>query len=305
MNIINLSERKFESLKPLEIGPGIINTEADLYELYYKGKLRVFKKLHLLKGGIFANKLYTLEMLDDNKEYLPENFVIPNFLGVVNGKVMGCAEDHVEGINLERLLYDSKVEPKKQLEYLKKIGETLEQLKYIRRDTPLKSIFLNDLHAGNFIVTNKEELKVVDLDSAKICDNKPFPSRYLLPNTLLKNSNKYKVFEESMQKYKENAYVKNLGYIDADEETDLYCYNITILNYLYKGNVHRMEIDEFYKYLNYLDSLCINDELLSIFERIILNCKNKNPKELLEELTTTQIGRANNKVFEMVIKNSR
>ncbi|MBP3841302.1 MAG: hypothetical protein IK997_04155 [Bacilli bacterium] len=300
MNIINLSERKFESLNPLDFGSGVINTEADLYELYYKGKKRVFKKLHLLNGAVFANKLYTLEMLDDNKEYLPENFVIPNFLAVVNGKIVGCAEEYIEGINLEKILNNISIEPKTQLEYLKKIGELLEQLKYIRQDTPLKSIFINDLHAGNFVVT-KDSLKVIDLDSCKICDNKPFPSRYLLPNTLLKNSNKYLIFEENFKNYKGNAYVKDLGYIDANEESDLYCYIITILNYLYKGNVHRMEIDGFYKYLNYLEYIGINYDLISMFERIILNCSNKNPKEYLETLTTSQIGRANNKVFKKVI----
>ena len=299
MNIINISEKKFESLKLLDLGSGVINTEADLYEIYYKGKKRVFKKLHLLNGAVFANKLYTLEMLDHNKEYLPENFVIPNYLGVVNGKIVGCAEDYIDGINLERVLNDISVESKVQLKYLKKIGDILEQLKYIRQDSPLKSIFLNDLHAGNFVVIH-DDLMVVDLDSSKICDNKPFPSRYLLPNTLLNNSNKYLIFEENFKNYKGNEYVKDLGYIDANEDSDLYCYIITILNYLYKGNVHRMGISEFYEYLNYLNDIGIDENLLSIFERIILNCSNKNPKEYIESLTTTQIGRANNKVYKKV-----
>lgn len=301
MNIINLSEKKFNSLKPLDIGKGIINTEADLYELMYKGKLRVFKKLYLLNGAVFANKLYTLEMLDDNKEFLPDNFVIPNYLGVVNGKIVGCAEDLVEGTNLEKILNDSKINTSDQIDYLRRIGEVLEKLKYIRSDTPLDNIYLNDLHAGNFVITHDNKLKVVDLDSTKICDNKPFPSRYLLPNTLLKNSNKYIVFKDGAKEYKDKSYVKDLGYIDANEESDLYCYIITILNYLYKENVHRMEIDEFYDYLNYLDYIGMNDELISMFERIILNCNNKNPKELLETITTTQVGRANNKVFKKVI----
>ena len=123
MNIINLSKKKFETLEPIEIGKSVTNTEALLYKFIYKGKLMAFKKLHLLNGVVFANKLYTLEMLYDNKEYLPESFVIPSFLASVNGKVVGCAEEYITGINLEEFLYDVKNDPKLQLYYLKLIGE--------------------------------------------------------------------------------------------------------------------------------------------------------------------------------------
>ena len=295
MNIVNLSRKKFDSLKPLDISNSVTNTEGVLYELYYKGRLRVFKKLHLLSGGVFANKLYTLEMLDNNKEFLPDCFVIPNYLGIVSGQVVGVLEDFIEGVNLEEILLDYKINTNVQINYLKGIGEILEELKYMRINTQLTNFYINDLHAGNFLITKDKKLKVIDLDSSKLCDNKPFPSKYLLPNTIIKNSNKYTIFGTDNVRYS-----KELGYYDADENSDLYCYVITILNYLYKGNVHRMELNEYYDYLNYLESIGFNNELLTIFERIILNCDNKNPKDYLDEITTTQIGRASSKVYNKV-----
>ena len=66
MDIINLSKKKFSTLNTLDFGKNVTNTEAILYTFDYKGKKRVFKNLHRLKGSIFANKLYTLEMLEDH-----------------------------------------------------------------------------------------------------------------------------------------------------------------------------------------------------------------------------------------------
>ena len=55
-------------------------------------------------------------------------------------------------------------------------------MEHIRKNTNLDSIYLNDLHASNFIVDMKmKDIKVVDLDSSKICDSKSFPARYLTP----------------------------------------------------------------------------------------------------------------------------
>ena len=304
MEIINLSKKKFSSLSTLDFG-NVINTEAVLYCFDYKGKKRVFKNLHRLKGSIFANKLFTLEMLDDNKELLPKSFVVPNYLTTVNGTIMGCAEDYIEGINLQVFLNYNKIDIKEHIHYLQEIGGLLEQLKYIRKDTALKSIYINDLHAGNFIVTPNDELKVVDIDSVKICDNKPFPSKYLSSKALLNYSNKYKIFDKGDENNKEYEYRKELGYVDADENSDLYCYIMTILSYLYKGDVNKMSIDEFYKYLNYLNFINFSHELIDSFEKIILNCDNINPKDYLSELTIDKVGRSNEKVFKLVTSKSK
>ena len=296
MDIINLSKKKFSTLNPIEIGEGVVNTEAVLYFFNHRGRKMIFKNLHRLKGSIFANKLYTLEMLDDNKEYLPKSFVIPSFLGSVNGKVLGCAEDFIEGTNLEVLLSNPKIDSQVKLDYLIQIGNLLKQLRYIRRDTPVKSIFLNDLHAGNFIVTPNNEIKAVDLDSSKICDNKPFPSRYLSSESIMKYQKKYKVYDKG-DSTGEYEYRKELGYIEADENSDLYCYIITIMNFLLRDRVDKMNMNQFYEYLSYLHAIGFNNKLIDSFEKILVDCDNENPVDYLEGLTTDKIVKANKMIY--------
>lgn len=83
MKIINISKKKYESLFPLELSKDIINTEAKLYHYRYTPLYDgVLKKLYQSKGNIFANKLYTIEMLNFYKEYLPNNFVIPDVFSI-------------------------------------------------------------------------------------------------------------------------------------------------------------------------------------------------------------------------------
>lgn len=296
MYAVNISKKKFDSLTPLEIDKTVINSEAVLYKFNYKGKEKVFKNLHRLKGSIFANKLYTIEMLSSNQMYLPSSFTIPESLGMVNGNIEGFIVDFIQGINLQALLNNPKIDSNIKLYYLSLIGNILEQLKHIRNNNEIEGIYLNDLHAGNFIVTPNNELKVVDLDSCKICDNKPFPSKYLTSERGLFNySNKYQVY----QKDKPKEYLSELGYIDADENSDLYCYIITIMNFLYGKNLNNMSMDEFYKYLNYLSSIGISKRLIDCFEKIVLNCDNKNPKGYIEKITQEQVAKANYKVFEL------
>lgn len=300
MQIINISKKKFDSLVHVELGKEITNTEAIIYLLDYRGKEKVFKNLHRLSGSIFANKLYTLEMLSANSEYLPSGFVVPDALCTVNGNIMGCIEDYVNGVNLQSVLNNPKIDLKIKLHYIKLIGNILEQLKHIRSETPLKDIYLNDLHAGNFIVTTNGELKTIDLDSCKICDNKPFPSKYLYHNGLLKYSNKYNLYKKGDEYNGEYEYRTEFGYVEADENSDLYCYIMTILNFLYSDNVGRMNIDEFFKYLNYLSSIGISKSLTDSFSKIVNNCDNTNPRDAISNLTYEQVARANKKVYKLV-----
>jgi len=303
MRIINISTKKFKSLKPIDLGSEVTNTEAFIYEFDYKSKKRIFKNLHRLKGSVFANKLLTIEMLNEYKDLLPGSFILPEYLASVNGEIMGCIEDYASGTNLAVCLNDKKVDAKKKLYYLKQIGAILEQLRYIRKDSKLKTIYINDLHAGNFIVSDNNELKVVDLDSSRICDNNPFPSKYLIPTGLLKYSNnnkKYIKFSKTENNDSEEyEYRKELGFIEPNENSEIYCYIITILSFLYKDNVNKMDIDSFYNYLYYLESLGFNRELLYSFEKIILDCDNDNPYELLNSITYEQVAKSSSNIYKL------
>ena len=221
MKIISISKSKYKELKELVLPREVLNTEARIIDFTYKNQEKVLKALYILEGNRFANKLYTIEMLDNYKEYLPTSFLIPDYLCAVNGQVIGFTIPKFNGVNLSSILIDNEINKKEQIYYLKKIGEILEQLQSIRTYTELKTIYINDLHEGNFLVDlNKRELKVIDLDSCKINGNEIFPSKYLNEISILNNSNKYKINRRP-----------GAGYIVPDNNSDLFCYNTIILNY--------------------------------------------------------------------------
>ena len=290
MKVISISRNRYKELKELILPREILNTEAKILDFKYKNQEKVLKALYYLEGRIFANKLYTIEMLDNYKEYLPTSFLIPDSLCAVNNEIIGFTIPKFNGINLSSVLIDNKIDKKEQIYYLKKIGEILDQLKNIRTYTKLKEIYINDLHDSNFLVDlNKRELKVIDLDSCKIKGNDVSVSKYLNEFSILNNSNKYKINKGT-----------GLGYIVPDENSDLFCYNTVILNYLYKDKISQYGISEFYEYLNYLSNIGVHKDLIDIFSKIVNNCDNENPSYYLDSLTDEQIYRASRKIFTKV-----
>lgn len=77
---------------------------------------------------------------------------------------------------------------------------------------------------------------------------------------------------------------------------------MVILNYLYGSNLNMVAIEEFYEYMNYLEHIGIDKNLVSIFERIVTNKNNKNPEYLLSSITDEQVYRANEKVYKRLKK---
>lgn len=73
MKTINISKKAFENLKPLELSDKIKCSESKIYKFYYRNQDKILKKLYTNKGEIFANKLYTVEILDTYREFLPDS----------------------------------------------------------------------------------------------------------------------------------------------------------------------------------------------------------------------------------------
>lgn len=163
-------------------------------------------------------------------------------------------------------------------------------MKTIRKYTPLNDLYINDLHESNFIINpNNKELGVIDLDSCKVGTNTAFPAKFLTTKSLLNYApNKYQI----------NKDLSTPGYVTADKNSDLYCYNMIILNYLYGDNVDRMDVLTYYDYLNYLNTIGIHKGLLDAFHLLLANTDNKNPMKYLDSLTDKQVYQAKRKVYK-------
>lgn len=295
MKVTSISRKAFERLEKMKLSRNIRNTEGVIYDFTPKGNPspKVFKKLHYQNGPVFGNKLFTIEMLDSNRDYLQPSFCIPDSLVTVAGVVQGITLPKIEGKNLADILSDKNVSVEDQIFYLQEVGQILEQLKRIRQNTELKDIFINDLHESNFIVNEKNhEVYVIDLDSCKIKNNQPTPSKYLTPNSLVDSvQGKYQFAEKDCPTY---------GYVVADENSDLYCYTMMVLNYLYGSNVTKLSLEEYYEYLEYLRTLGYGEKFIAALQTIVIPQKNENISQYLDELSSEQVYRARESVYQYV-----
>lgn len=284
MQIINMSKTKLNSLEPLILPKNVTSTECELFKYPYYGKEKLLKKLHRTDGIIFANKLYTIEALNANKDNMPSNFVLPESLVSINKKIEAFTMKYIKGINLSIILNDSNITYEEKIHYLKSIGRILEQMQNIRKYTDLNNFYLGDIHEDNFLVErDKQEVYVVDLDSCKIAGNKSFPGRYLTNSSLIKYNN---------AKYQTLSQTDDLADYKIDENTDIYCYIIMILNYLYDGRVDRLSLDKFYDFINYLEDIKVSIELIECFNKIVVGGNNINPCNYLDTLTPKQVAGA-------------
>lgn len=296
MEILNISERKFKALKPLELDKSIINTESKLFILERKNTWinapLVLKKFYEIYSEVFSNKLYTINELISKKEIIniPE-LVMPYGLCTVGGEVVGYLMPYIENINFNEILNSNDFTNEAKVGYLKEIGELLEKIKNVRKYTSVKDFYLNDLHEQNFILNKKTgKINVVDLDSAKIGKNLECAARYLSPFAKIFYLPKYKFAKSPVG-----------GVFVACENTDIYCYIIVIFKYFFGDNISKLSIEDFYVYLEYLSSIGVSKELLDIFSYIYSGKSNKNPYEYLEELTHFY-GRTHKNTFEAVRK---
>ena len=67
---------------------------------------------------------------------------------------------------------------------------------------------------------------------------------------------------------------------------------------MYGENINNIGKDEFYEYLNYLNDLNMDLNLIDCFDRIVSNVENINPMNYIETLTSEQIYKAKKKVYQ-------
>ena len=78
----------------------------------------------------------------------------------------------------------------------------------------------------------------------------------------------------------------------VNENTDINCYTIIILNYLYNGKINNIGIEEFYRYINYLNDIGVDKELIQCFNKILMCGDNINPCNYIYTQTHKQICQA-------------
>ena len=276
MHIKNLRMKELRKLRELYLEPGVLNTEAYMLVLRRKHsfdkKERVFKYLDMQEDkDIMAKKLYTVTTLDTMDEYKEmEDLIIPDYIVYVEGDIAGFASPLVYNHkNLGVLINNPDIPLSIKIPYLKQMGDIIDKVE--RLDSKFQ---FGDLNEFNFIIDMEDKVKAIDLDSAYLGVGEPLDMAYYL----LKN----KYVKSLPDKYKST----NSGIIIPTDNTDLYCYNMIILNALSKERLYRTDIDTFYKYLSYIKGLHLPDDLLQSLNNIYIPKDNFNPKDCLFDIDT-------------------
>lgn len=299
MEIITLTKKQFENLEEYPLPAYLFVAESKLYILKTTNKWdtnnKLLKRFYIASGQSFNNKLQTIKTLIDCKEVINiKEMVLPEKIAIVDGQIVGYTMELVPSINLEEALSSDEISIERKIKYLYQIGEILEKMEHVRQYTELKDFYLNDIHENNFVVDlTTDSIRVIDTDSCKIKGNNTttIGSKYLQGNTIIRNIPKYK---------QDETFVYGCSFLPS-RDTDLYCYIIIILNFLYGGDIEKLEVEELYDYLEYLSQIGIDIKLVNSFKKIISNAPNENPYKLLEGLVKSY-GRTNKNVYKCVKK---
>lgn len=281
MDIINMSSKQITSNITLDS----YNTSGYLKIVNYFNRKMVIKKIDPIRCDEVISKVL---FLNRYKNLMPSNFVIPEFLVLLDNKDLYMAIDYINGNNLGDALKDKNINIRDKKIYLSYIGNTLEEMRHMRENPLLSDFCLGDLHEDNFIVSNKK-LYTIDLDDIKIDSISPIVS-YLQVGSLFSYLHTDKYIIEDYNPY----FVK----YKVDYNTDMYCYIMVILNFLYGDNVNNMNINDFYCYLDYLYKIGIDSSLLECFNSISSSDDNINPMNYIDSLTSNQFYRAKKIVYK-------
>lgn len=279
-----LTESEFRSLTKYYLSNDIIHYESEIYRLDLESIKKKYKNCNLLLKSYdkYTNlkekerKIYTVKKLAFYEEKLNiKELNIPKFKVNVTVKdcFQGFALSEVEKArNLGTILHSDEVAMNAKLYYLYKVGKLIEK---IQKQNILK-FNLGDLQEYNFVIDANNNIHAVDLDSVYLEGIIPTQARYLYRNACISHfKNKYRYYSSSV--------------VYPNNNTDLLCYNLIILNTIFNRDFSYISLNDFQKYIRYLKYIGCGKELLNSFNRMYSNYDNINPYSYLEQIPYNNI----------------
>jgi len=293
MKAITISKKVFQNLQPYELQKGIINTEGCLFRLPRKAAWRneeqLLKKLYINTGEPFSNKLFTINsLIDETPTIYQEALVLPEKLAIVDYEVVGFTMPLIaHTTNLSILLNDLSIPFEQKKGYFQQISDILKAMQAL----PNQDFFLGDIHECNFLITEDQTIKVVDLDSCKIGRNLPFPIKYLSPSKGLGNfKDKYPLHENGLH--------------IPTKDTEWYCYNMMVLNTIAHAPIVKLSQSDYYAYLQFLSDKGYPKEFLDCVSTLYTPQRNTSCAPFLEALPQSTAN-VNYHVFEYHLRKQR
>lgn len=282
MKTLELNMEEFNNLKPLHLIAGTLEKESDMY--FYPGTkkeiIKVYKN-YLDKEYIEAKMLALDNLLSYTNELDFPELLKPIGILKVEGNIMGPIYPKIQGYTSRIYLNTFYDTMDIKIEILRKIGILLDK---IAKTNPKYNAAFADVHVDNFIingipldnVTNVNNIKITacDTDSMKILSSPGITGYYLYDSDKFGDYEKYPL--------------DNDGFVLANTNTDIYCYSMMLLDLISKSEyVYSLNIDEYYRYLDFLDKLGFDGNLLNAFASLYdEDIDNINPLPYLDGLRT-------------------
>lgn len=251
--------------------------DSTIYQIFNEGKIYIdgdvaIKQIRNNNGTYFSNKLFTINSLVDRNESIgmPE-LVMPKALVSIEKTIVGFAMPYIKGCTMAETL-TREIALAQKIDYLKQVGTILRKMAEVRK--VVDDFYLNDLHERNLIVDEFGRVNVIDLDSCSIDHNLKFRSKYLSKyNVLLKNDKYQKVGGASCG-----------ATIVPDANTDLFCYSVIFLNFLFDMNVQGVNKNYYLKLMNRLLDAKAPKELVDGLSKLMSPEDNFNFDYLLDSV---------------------
>lgn len=290
-----LKEKELQKLKELDLEKGILNTESSIWVINEKNsptkEKLVFKLIDAMDDGkIMGRKNYTIEMLASSCKYSKiEELVIPEYRVIVDGITFEYAMKLINNHkNVGRFINDENISLKDKIKYLKNIGEIVKKVEDV--DNESFRMQFGDLNEFNFILDENDNMKVVDLDSAYIGQDKPVNMPFYFQKRAYYNlerlKNKYHVYKKNNKDLDLFTYPNVDYYLYPNDDSDLFCYNMMLLSVISKSEIYKENIQDYFQYLNYLSELGIEKDLIRSFKKLYIPENNINPYDMVELIPT-------------------
>lgn len=216
----------------------LLSREEDAYTVLYKTGRGTVIKLYrgcLSDPEAAARDGETLRALARSRRRFPKRFIMPTRIFTLDREIVGYEMPFCEGRALSEAL--KSADTATAARWFCRI------YKDILRLNPAFSF--GDLHEDNVFISAKGELLHCDADGWRSRNGSGKRSRYLSMSGSL--SDNYP------QKYKRQ---ENREYFFTDRNTDIYCLNVMVLNYLMQSGdwFVRLQSNDAFMYLEYLEA---------------------------------------------------
>ena len=280
MNKILLTKKELNRLKRYPTG-NTISTESRLY--YYKDN-KLIKKFFRRENKNLDKKIKTIDDINNSEISNIDELVIPKELVIVQGENIGFTiKEITNSTTLSSILDNPKIDLEKKVELLKKVGKLLQKTMSSK-----KEFYINDLQPYNILVDENNNIKLIDLDSSATTSKDPLISYYMTLDKKAEYIDKYHINED--------------GTSYPDYNSDLLCYNYMILNTISNNRIHRLDFDDYYNYLYYLESIGMNKDLINSFTTLYENKDNINPVEYLSNIDREPLYRSSYNIYKLTKK---